>query len=162
MDTQKFMEKTMDVVKSPRTWMILVVGLIISVVGYWVYQQYVAPRLSPAYVANKEFIQDNGGHDEGPQQEAEVLLFYTTWCPACKKAKPIWNQVKEELNGKEVHGKELIFREIDCDKEADLADKFNIEGYPTIKMVVNGNVVEYDARPDHDTLVEFVQTQSAL
>lgn len=154
------MTKTMEMVKSPRIWMILAIGVIISVAGYWVYQKYVAPRLSPSYVANKEFIQGGAGGDTQGTQEAEVILFYTTWCPACKKAKPIWNQVKEEMNGKEINGKELIFREVDCDKEESLADKFNIEGYPTIKMVVNGNVIEYDARPDKDTMIEFIQSQA--
>lgn len=160
MEAQPLMTRTMDMVKSPRIWMILIIGVIISVAGYWVYQKYVAPRMSPSYVANKEFIQ--GSEASSNTQEAEVILFYTTWCPACKKAKPIWNQVKEELNGKELNGKQIIFREVDCDKEEALADKFNIEGYPTIKMVVNGNVIEYDARPDTDTLIEFIQTQSAL
>lgn len=161
MEEQHLMTKTMDMIKSPRMWMILVIGLIISVAGYWVYQKYVAPRMSPSYVANKEFIQE-GGEIEQVKPEAEVMLFYTTWCPACKKAKPIWNQVKEQLNGKELNGKEIIFREIDCDKEEALADKFNIEGYPTIKMVVSGNVIEYDAKPDNDTLIQFIQTQSSL
>lgn len=147
---------TLSQLRRPRTWMIIVVGVIISVVGYWVYQQYVAPRLSPSYVANKEFIQDS--QPAGPSDEAELFLFYTTWCPACKKAKPIWNQVKEEFNGQEINGKRVIFREVDCDKNEELADKFNIEGYPTIKMVSGGNVVEYDARPDRDTLVEFMQS----
>jgi len=160
MDSQPLMSRTMEMVKSPRIWIILVIGFIISVAGYWVYQKYVAPRMSPSYVANKEFIQS--GETIQGTQEAEVILFYTTWCPACKKAKPIWNQVKEEMNGKELNGKEIIFREVDCDKEEALADKFNIEGYPTIKMVVSGNVIEYDARPDVDTMIEFIQTQSAL
>lgn len=146
---------TLSTFQQPRTWMILFVGVVISLVGYWVYQTYVAPRLSPSYVANKEFIQ---GDAVEATEDAELYLFYTTWCPACKKAKPIWNQVKEEFNGQEINGKRVIFREVDCDKNEDLADKFNIEGYPTIKMVTGGNVVEYDARPDRDTLVEFMQS----
>lgn len=154
---QSTSERAMSLMKSPRTWIIITVGLVLSVVGYWVYTTYVAPRLSPSYVANKEFIQE--GETEGDKNEAVIYLFHTTWCPACKKARPIWDSVREEYDGEMIHGTtRLVFREVDCDKEEELADKFGIEGYPTIKMEYNNNVIEYDAKPERETLVEFIQS----
>lgn len=151
-------QRAMEVMKSPRTWMIIAIVIILSAVGYWVYQQYVAPRLSPSYVANKEYVQKDELSDENPD-EAVVYLFYTTWCPACKKARPIWDSVREEYDGEMIHGTtKLVFKEVDCDKEEELADKFGIEGYPTIKMAYKNNVIEYDAKPERETLVEFIQS----
>lgn len=143
--------------KSPRTWIIFTIVLILSAVGYWVYQKYVAPRLSPSYVANKEFIHTED-KEKGADEEAELYLFYTTWCPACKNTRPIWESVKEEFDGEVIHDAKLRFVEVDCDKEKELADKFKIDGYPTIKMVYKDNVIEYDAKPKRETLVEFIQT----
>lgn len=154
------MDTLMKSLSSPRTWIIIVVGIVISMAGYWVYQTYVAPRLSASYVENKEFIHKT--EEAQDTQDAEVMLFYTTWCPHCKKVKPIWNDVKSQFHERELHGKRILFSEIDCEKDSDIADKFNIAGYPTIKMIVSGNVIEYDAKPDHDTLVEFIQSQSAM
>jgi thioredoxin-like negative regulator of GroEL len=47
---------------------------------------------------------------------------------------------------------------VDCEKEPDMADKFNIEGYPTVKLAFKNQVVEYDANVKYDTLVQFVNT----
>jgi thioredoxin-like negative regulator of GroEL len=47
---------------------------------------------------------------------------------------------------------------VDCDKEAALAEKFNVQGYPTIKLVKGNQVIEYDAKPEKDTLMEFLHT----
>ena len=39
-----------------------------------------------------------------------------------------------------------------------LMDKYNIEGYPTIKLLKDGQVIEYDAKPSKDTLNQFLNT----
>ena len=46
--------------------------------------------------------------------------------------------------------------EIDCDKDTAIAEKFKVEGYPTIKLVRGNQVIEYDAKPDIDTLNQFL------
>ena len=55
----------------------------------------------------------------------------------------------------------INFYEVDCDKDTDTADKFNVKGFPTIKLVRGNQVVEYDAKPDKKTLMEFVTTSTA-
>ena len=58
---------------------------------------------------------------------------------------------------KKVNGVRINFMEVDCDKDTATANKFKIEGYPTIKLVNNGRIVEYDAKPDSDTLQQFLK-----
>ena len=36
--------------------------------------------------------------------------------------------------------------EIDADKNAEMADKYKVEGYPTIKLVYGNQIIEYDAK----------------
>ena len=129
---------------------LLVVVLFISICIY-VYNAYVEPRLNPSYVANREYVEESGS-------EAELLFFYTDWCPYCKKAKPIWNQLKEKYQNEPINNTKVYFKEIDCDKNESMADEYNIEGYPTIKLIKNGEIVEYDAKPDMDTLEKFLHT----
>jgi thioredoxin-like negative regulator of GroEL len=50
------------------------------------------------------------------------------------------------------------FLEVDCDKDTTLAEKFKIKGYPTIKLVNGNQIIEYDAKPDKDTLIQFLTT----
>ena len=38
----------------------------------------------------------------------------------------------------------------------EIKEKYKVEGYPTIKLVVGNQVIEYDAKPDVDTLKQFL------
>lgn len=126
--------------------------VVFIVVGYYVYSSYVQPKINPTYVENNEFVQ------EGPPKEVELYFFYTEWCPHCKSAKPEWGKLKAEYENKPINNTIVIFRDIDCDKEEKVADEFNVEGYPTIKMVKDNEVIEYNAKPNYETLVEFLHT----
>lgn len=92
-------------------------------------------------------------------KHADLYLFYTDWCPYCKKTKPEWAQLKKLYeNDKKVNGYTLNFIEVDCEANPDLANKFDINGYPTIKLVKGNQVIEFDAKPDVKTLEQFLST----
>lgn len=132
--------------------MIALLVVVFIAVSYYVYTTYVQPSINPAYVENSEFVQ------EGPPKEAELYFFYTEWCPHCKNAKPEWAKLKDEYANKTINNTSIIFREVDCDKEEKIADEFNVDGYPTVKLVKNSEVIEYNAKPNYETLVEFLHS----
>ena len=95
----------------------------------------------------------------GESKSADLYLFYTEWCPHCKKTKPEWEQLKKNYSGNNnVNGYKLNFIEVDCDANPEIADKFKVEGYPTIKLVKGNQIVEFDAKPDVKTLEQFLST----
>ena len=107
----------------------------------------------------------NAEHDTYSSQngkDAEIMLFYVDWCPHCKTAKPAWNDVKSEYENKTINGYKVIFTEVNCTEETaeveHLMNKYNIEGFPTIKLLKDGQVVEYDAKPTKETLTQFLNT----
>ena len=71
---------------------------------------------------------------------------------------PIWQSLKSEIGDNSIKGYRINFLEVDCDKDKSLADKFNVQGYPTIKMVKGNTVIDYDAKPSKDTLMEFLNS----
>jgi thiol-disulfide isomerase/thioredoxin len=93
---------------------------------------------------------------------AQVMFFNVDWCPHCKTAKPIWNDIKGEYQNKAVNGYRVVFTEVDCSEETAEVDKmmnqYNVEGYPTIKLVKDGQVIEYDAKPSRSALTQFLNT----
>ena len=95
-------------------------------------------------------------------KDAEIMFFYVDWCPHCKTAKPAWNDIKSEYENKTINGYKVIFTEINCTEETaeveSLMNKYNIEGFPTIKLLKDGQVIEYDAKPSKDTLTQFLNT----
>jgi thiol-disulfide isomerase/thioredoxin len=137
--------------------LMVIIFLIFILASIYTYRRYVSKKINPEYVANSEFVPE--GQGENKQIEvADLYFFYTTWCPHCKKSMPIWQSLKSEFDNKEFKGTTINFIEVDCDKDTALAEKFNIQGYPTIKLVKGNQVIEYDAKPSKDTLIEFLQT----
>jgi thiol-disulfide isomerase/thioredoxin len=135
---------------------ILLVVAIFIILAMYIYNKYVIPRLAPKYKENNEFTGNN--EDGGGFGTAEIYYFYTEWCPHCKKSSPEWDAFVQEVDGQIINGNTVHCHKIDCDVDSEgLADKFKVESYPTIKMVVGGNVVDYDAKVSVVTLNQFVR-----
>ena len=145
---------------SSTSWIVLAAILIFIIVAVVYYYYYVAPKITRAYKPNSEQVQDGSSSSQG--KNAELLFFYADWCPHCKAAKPIWNDLKAEYQNKTINGYQVIFTEVDCSTETPEVEKmmnqYNVEGYPTIKLLKDGQVIEYDAKPSKETLTQFLNT----
>jgi len=132
---------------------ILIVVLIVMfiVIGIVFYRKYIFPKINKTYANNKEFVSKNKNDDNN----TTLYFFYTNWCPKCKIAQTEWNAFKSDTGG-DFNGIKLTFKEVDCDVETDVADKFKIVGYPTIKLVYKDKIYEYDAKTDRELLSIFL------
>lgn len=156
-----FFSKIKSTVGSMSTTTLVVISAIILFSGlaifYYIY--YLSPNMKPKYSHNSE---ETFGENGSQGKNAEVLFFFTDWCPHCKTAKPIWNEIKSEYENKTINGYNVIFTEIDCSNETaevdQMMNKYNVEGYPTIKLLKDGQVIEYDAKPSKTTLTQFLNT----
>ena len=133
---------------------LLAVGTLLGTIIY-VYYKYISPKLSPTYVANNEFVNPSA------VPYAELTMFYTDWCPYCKKAMPVWDEMEQEYNGKIINGHELVVKKVDCSDDKNeqvkmVQDKFQIDGYPSIKLIKQNETVDFDAKPDKVNLEEFL------
>jgi len=81
---------------------------------------------------------------EANSGEVVMVLFFVNWCPHCKSVKPTWEKAASELNNTKVNGKNVRFVSVDCEEKPELGEKYNVEGYPTIKVFTEGNVQEYE------------------
>lgn len=91
-------------------------------------------------------------------QYADFYYFYTTWCPYCKKSMVEWEKFKKEWNQKTYQGYTLQFHEVDCDIQEALANKYNVTQYPTIKLIKNGTIIDFDAKPTISSLTAFLNS----
>ena len=47
---------------------------------------------------------------------------------------------------------------LDAEKNQELSQKYEIEGYPTFKLIKNnGNVKDFDSTPDYEGFSEFLK-----
>ena len=132
---------------------ILLVVIFLGISAYY-YNKIIKNNINKKYVSNKEFDNENIQEEE---KIATMYFFYTNWCPLCKKARVEWDSFVNNTQGY-VKNVNIVFKEIDCDKDTDVADKFNITGYPTIKLVYDYKTFEYDAKPDKNTLIHFLDS----
>jgi thiol-disulfide isomerase/thioredoxin len=133
----------------------IVIGLILIIVAYYTYKQY---SDKTNFHANRENIPK----DQSSNKTATLMLFYVDWCPHCKTAKPVWDDLKSEYENKTINGYTIVFTEINCTTESNevekMMDKYNVEGFPTIKLLKDGQIIEYDAKPTRETLNQFLNT----
>ena len=144
-----------DLLTSSRFWMILIVAIFFLIVAIYLYNKYVTPMVDNKYVANNEFQQKS---DDSDAQNVELYIFTVNWCPHSKKAIPIWEQLKAEYSNKTFNNYNINFIQVDGEENPTLADKYKVEGYPTIKMVKGNQVIEYDAKPSLEHLKEFLNS----
>ena len=132
----------------------VIIFIVIAIMFYF----YYTSSSKTKYHANSE--QAPAG--SSASNKAELLFFYADWCPHCKAAKPIWNDLKSEYENKTINGYQVIITDVDCSEETaeveKLMNQYSVEGYPTIKLIKDGQVIEYDAKPSKETLTKFLNT----
>ena len=112
--------------------------------------------------SKSKFVTNNEITSSKENNTAELLLFHTDWCPHCRVAMPIWEDLKKTYENKTINGYRLVFTGVDCSNDnaecERMMNKYNVEGFPTIKLLKDGQVIEYDAKPSKETIIEFLNT----
>ena len=137
--------------KMDKTTLAAIIVTVLLIIGALVYYFYIMPKAKPNYSAVEGFSKD---------KSAELLFFYADWCPHCKTAKPAWTETVSKYENTTINGYKVVFTEINCTNESEevekLMNKYKIEGYPTIKLLKDGQIIEYDAKPSKDTIIQFL------
>lgn len=84
-----------------------------------------------------------------------VVDFWAPWCGPCRMVAPVLEKIAEEYAG------ELIVAKVNTDDHAQWAQKYNVQGIPTMLFVANGKVVhqQVGALPEpylRDMVEEFL------
>ncbi|KAE9414055.1 hypothetical protein Angca_006729 [Angiostrongylus cantonensis] len=85
--------------------------------------------------------------------------FYADWCRFSQMLKPIFAEASEKFQNLP-QGK-VVWGAVDADRQAELASRFQVNKYPTLKLFRNGEVVrkEYRSQRSVQALSDFVQKQ---
>ena len=141
MTIQSFLKKTMAKFhKQPLPIKLLVAFGVIMVIKF-VYNELIS-----------------GGHMQGEMLEGfsgqgkEFTLFYWKDCGHCKQMMPEWNKFMQSNNNQGVK-----VNKVEKDENPGLMDKMGVQGFPTILLTKNGEVVKpYEGERTAEAFQSFI------
>jgi len=102
-------------------------------------------------------LTDANFDDELAKHEHLLVEFYAPWCGHCKKLAPEYSAAAEVLAKNDPP---LSLAKVDATVETKLAEKFAVQGFPTLLFFNNGNKVDYTGGRTKDAIIEWVVKKS--
>ena len=103
-------------------------------------------------------VLSNDNFDEFVKANKYVLAeFYAPWCGHCKALAPEYEKAATQL--KEAKS-DVKLAKIDATVEKDLAQKFGVQGYPTLYWFANGEKSDYKGGRTTDTIVSWISKRT--
>jgi protein disulfide-isomerase-like protein len=87
--------------------------------------------------------------DELTQSGDWLVEFYAPWCGHCKRLAPVWDQLASEAD------ESLHVGKVDCTTNNPVCSRFAVRGYPTIKLLQNGQPKDYSGARTVEAFLTF-------
>lgn len=81
-----------------------------------------------------------------------MVEFYAPWCTHCKGFKPEYALAAIELKSENV-----ALAKVDATKEAELAENYEVQGFPTVFFFVDGEHKPYNGQRTKDAIVNWIK-----
>ncbi|XP_060944685.1 protein disulfide-isomerase A2 [Limanda limanda] len=93
--------------------------------------------------------------------ENQFLLveFYAPWCGHCKRLEPVYAEAAGKLKGEE---SKMRLAKVDAAVEKELAEEFEIGGFPTLKLFIDGGrkPVDFTGKRTAEGIVQWMKRRS--
>jgi thiol-disulfide isomerase/thioredoxin len=84
-----------------------------------------------------------------------LVKFYAPWCLRSQSFGSTWEDIASELKG-EAENYVNVAR-VDCAAHREIGIRFNITGFPTVKMFHKGKLYHYEGKLEANALVQFAR-----
>lgn len=111
------------------------------------------PTVSDVTVLTPQNFDSVVGHDK-----FALVEFYAPWCGHCKSLAPTWEKLATIFKNEE----SVVIANVNADTHKDLAEKYDIRGFPTIKWFQRDSKdgEKYESGRDIADLVKFVNEKA--
>ena len=102
-------------------------------------------------IQNVQKIVNITNNDSTPK----IINFNASWCYWSKKLQPVWDNLTDSMKNKDI---EVLDIKCELDENKELCNRYQIEGFPTIKLIVGNNVINYEGERSYEGLTRFINT----
>ena len=83
-----------------------------------------------------------------------LVKFYAPWCGHCSMMAPAFNSLAREVHGA-WQGAQVA--DANCDASPDIANRFQVKGYPTLALIHKGQFQEYHGPKSMQAMLDFIK-----
>ncbi|WVZ78308.1 hypothetical protein U9M48_026044 [Paspalum notatum var. saurae] len=84
-----------------------------------------------------------------------MVEFYAPWCAHCQALAPDYAAAATHLAAHH-HQSDLALAKVDATEDTDLAQKYDVQGFPTILFFIDGVPKEYNGARTKDAIVDWI------
>ncbi|KAL6110933.1 pdia2 [Pungitius sinensis] len=89
-----------------------------------------------------------------------LVKFYVPWCGHCKKLEPIYIEAAAKLKEE---GSAIRLGQVEATEEMELSTEFNIEGYPVLKLYIDGDrkkPIEFTGKRTSEGIIKWLKRRA--
>nr|GLL17967.1 protein disulfide isomerase-like 1-4 [Ipomoea trifida] len=111
---------------------------------------------SPAVDEKDVVVLKEGNFSDFIAKNKYVMVeFYAPWCGHCLALAPEYAAAATELKGEDV-----TLAKVDATEEAELAQKYDVQGFPTVYLFVDGVHKPYNGQRSKDAIVTWIKKKT--
>ena len=97
--------------------------------------------------------------DEAIKNNGIIMVkFYAPWCGHCKSFAPEYEKAAKEIKEQK---KPYVLAKLDATEHKKAAEKHNVQGFPTIKLFINGNPIDFNGDRTADGVITFIDKKTS-